>query len=107
VKVQELQLRIPALEAALDGVAAAEADCNFANVEENDYTIFTCQDLQFELELAVHSIQKKITFIENQVSLTLSKEHSFANVGLDRFKEYDKHDACATGRIREHFSVFR
>lgn len=69
MKVQEIQLRIPALEAGLDDVAAAEADCNLANVEENDYTILMCQDLQFELELVVHSIQKKITFIENQVRL--------------------------------------
>lgn len=46
----------------------AEAECLAANVEENDYTIFTCQDLEFELELLKQSISKKITFIENQAS---------------------------------------
>ncbi|KAG9078941.1 hypothetical protein FS749_008992, partial [Ceratobasidium sp. UAMH 11750] len=33
----------------------------------NDYTIFTHQDLQFELELVVQSVVKKIAFIENQI----------------------------------------
>lgn len=72
MKVQQIQLRIPRLEAALDEVVTAEDRCNAANVEENDYTIFTCQDLQFELELVVHRIQKKIAFIENQVCPILS-----------------------------------
>lgn len=50
-------------------VADAEDECNNANVEENDYTVFTTQDLQFELELVVQSILKKIAFINNQVGL--------------------------------------
>lgn len=66
-QVRQIQKRIPALSDTLAAVATAEADCNAANVEENDYTIFTCQDLQFELELVVQSIVKKIAFIDNQV----------------------------------------
>ena len=58
---------MPALSVTLSTVAQAEAECNAANVEENDYTVFSCQDLEFELELVVHSIAKKITFIDNQV----------------------------------------
>jgi hypothetical protein len=53
-------------------VASAEKECTAANVEENDYTVFTCQDLQFELELVVQSIAKKIAFIDNQVCATVS-----------------------------------
>lgn len=48
-------------------MAAAETNCNAANVEENDYTVFTCQDLEFEMELVVQSIIKKLAFIDNQV----------------------------------------
>jgi hypothetical protein len=55
------------LSDTLAAVAAAETDCNAANVEENDYTVFTCQDLEFELELVVQSIVKKMAFIDNQV----------------------------------------
>lgn len=65
--MQQIQTRIPALSETLADVVKAETECTAANVEENDYTVFTCQDLAFELELVTHSIAKKITFIDNQV----------------------------------------
>lgn len=65
--VRTLQTRLPALNDALSRVSRAENDCITANVEENDYTIFTCQDLEFELELLAQSIAKKISFIDNQI----------------------------------------
>ncbi|KZP18900.1 hypothetical protein FIBSPDRAFT_791288 [Athelia psychrophila] len=66
-QVHQIQTRIPALSDTLATVAAAEGECNAANVEENDYTVFTCQDLAFELELVMQSIVKKIAFIDNQI----------------------------------------
>lgn len=50
--------------------ARAEQDCTAANIEENDYTVFTCQDLEFELGLVTQSIAKKISFIDNQVRIS-------------------------------------
>jgi len=66
-QVKEIQIRIPALSETLAGVSVVEEECEAANVEENDYTIFTYQDLAFELELVVQNIAKKIAFINNQV----------------------------------------
>jgi len=66
-RVRQLQTRMPALTDAFAAVTSAEAECRAANVDENDYTVFTCQDLQFELELLVQSISKKIAFIDNQI----------------------------------------
>jgi len=66
-QIESIQTRIPALSGALGTVEAAEAECVAAKVEENDYTVFTCQDLEFELELVVQSIAKKISFIDNQI----------------------------------------
>jgi len=65
-QIESIQTRIPALSEALEDVEAAEAECVAAKVEENDYSVFTCQDLEFELELVVQSIAKKISFIDNQ-----------------------------------------
>lgn len=79
--VGAFQTRLPAFEDALARVSRAEADCVAANVEENDYTIFTCQDLEFELELLRQSIAKKISFIDNQVLLHLL--HSVCAVRSD------------------------
>jgi len=68
-QIETIQTRIPALSEALGTVEAAEAECVAAKVEENDYTVFTCQDLEFELELVVQSKAKKIAFIDNQACL--------------------------------------
>jgi len=66
-KVLLLQTRVPALKEALKTVESAEAECDEAKVEENDYTVFSCQDLEFELELVTQSIAKKDSFIDNQI----------------------------------------
>ncbi|OBZ68872.1 Alpha-actinin-like protein 1 [Grifola frondosa] len=66
-QVRNLQTRMPALSNSLSAVVSAEDECHAANVDENDYTVFTCQDLHFELELVMQSISKKIAFIDNQI----------------------------------------
>ena len=65
--IRHIQKRIPDLSNGLEGVLQAEAECAAANVEENDYTVFTAQDLSFELDLVRQSITKKIAFIDNQL----------------------------------------
>ncbi|KAG6850336.1 hypothetical protein H0H93_014609 [Arthromyces matolae] len=66
-QAKRIQQRLPALSDILSNVANVEAECSAANVEENDYTVFTCQDLEFELELLSQSVGKKIAFIDNQI----------------------------------------
>ena len=51
----------------LEAIVIAEQECIDANVEENDYTIFSRQDLEFELELVQQAIAKRLLFIRNQV----------------------------------------
>lgn len=69
-QVRELQVRMPLFSESLQAVAAADDACKAANVDENDYTVFTIEDLRFELELVTQSISKKIAFIDNQVCLS-------------------------------------
>ncbi|KAI0795240.1 calponin homology domain-containing protein [Irpex lacteus] len=66
-QIKELQTRVPALTESLATIAEVEQECQAANVEENDYTVFTYRDLEFEYELVVQSISKKIAFIDNQI----------------------------------------
>ncbi|RDX53548.1 actinin-like protein [Lentinus brumalis] len=66
-QVRKLQTRIPPFSETLQVVAAADEECRAANVDENDYTVFTMEDLRFELELVTQSISKKIAFIDNQI----------------------------------------
>lgn len=62
-----MQTRIPGVTESLSMLAVVEQECQAANVEENDYTVFTYRDLEFEHELVVQSITKKLAFIDNQV----------------------------------------
>jgi hypothetical protein len=50
-------------------ISSLNLSCQQAKVEENDYTVLTYDDLEYELELAEAGIRKKIAFVENQVSL--------------------------------------
>ena len=58
---------MPALRTRLVEVAAVNKSCLEAKVEENDYTVLTLDDLEYELELAEAGIRKKIAFVDNQV----------------------------------------
>ncbi|CAE6415793.1 unnamed protein product [Rhizoctonia solani] len=62
-----IQTRLGPFAESLKDVASTEQECLAANVEENDYTIFTHQDLQFELELVIQNVVQKISFIDNQI----------------------------------------
>ncbi|KAG5634399.1 hypothetical protein H0H81_002110 [Sphagnurus paluster] len=94
-QVRQLQTRVPALSEALADVASAETECRSANVEENDYTVFTCQDLEFELELVTQSLVKKIAFIGNQIvsrnmtNLTPAQLEQFEST----FRYFDKDES--------------
>lgn len=59
---------IPSLRSFLQAdIAAVNTACLEANVEENDYTVLTYDDLEYELELAEAELRKKIAFVDNQV----------------------------------------
>jgi hypothetical protein len=51
-------------------ILAVDKSCQVAKVEENDYTVLTFDDLEYELGLAEGNIRKKIAFVENQVSIS-------------------------------------
>jgi hypothetical protein len=76
VSQQEQQGAIAALKEALGPVRTAltrlqiaDEECRSANIEENDHTIFTYDDLEFELQLVESAVTKKFKFIDNQVRL--------------------------------------
>ncbi|KAH9851694.1 actinin-like protein [Lenzites betulinus] len=94
-QVRDVQTRMPALSDSLHIVAAVEDECRDANVDENDYTVFTVEDLRFELELLSQSITKKIAFIDNQVvsrnmtNLTPAQLEQFEST----FRYFDKDES--------------
>jgi hypothetical protein len=111
VQVEQLRTRLPAAGEALRVVALADAECNAANVEENDHTVFSYPDLEFELELVERSITKRLAFLTNQVCCAclhfLLEEPQHRLFPIDYGQECDKFDARTVRTVREHFPILR
>ncbi|MCJ1256811.1 hypothetical protein MMC24_004635 [Lignoscripta atroalba] len=65
--VQRLNSNLPPLDAFLDTIAALDKKCSEANIEENDFTTYTYDELDYELGLVKSSVSKKLAFLENQI----------------------------------------
>ncbi|ANB13948.1 hypothetical protein AWJ20_4900 [Sugiyamaella lignohabitans] len=55
------------LDRMLADLKKLDDQCLEANVEENDYTVYSLNELEYELGLAKQSVVKKLAFIENQI----------------------------------------
>lgn len=71
--VMELMTRVRAVEPRVSELTELDALCSAANVEENDHTVFTLEDLKFELELVIKAVTAKSTFIDNQI---VARQHT-------------------------------
>ena len=56
------------IESELDKIDAYAQDCEEANCEENDYTVYSYEELEYEYGLAKENVAKKLSFLENQVN---------------------------------------
>lgn len=56
------------IESELKGINALAQDCDEANCEENDYTVYSFEELEYEYGLTKENVAKKLSFLENQVS---------------------------------------
>lgn len=66
-RVQTLQQELNNYGALLQQIKAIDDQCNEANIEENDYTVFSLDDLQFDFTLVSQALQKKSAFLQNQM----------------------------------------
>jgi len=66
-RVQTITGKLQPLQSSLQKIAELDRQCEEANTEENDYTIYSVEDLKFELTLVQKAVQKKSAFIENQI----------------------------------------
>jgi len=99
--VRKLAENIPPLDAYLETIAAVDAKCQEANIEENDFTTYTYDELCYELSLVKSSVQKKLSFLENQMvarnmtNLTPIQLEEFESV----FRHFDRDDTNTLSEI--------
>nr|POE76170.1 alpha-actinin-like protein 1 [Quercus suber] len=63
----QIAKNLPPMDQYLDIIAALAQQCEEANIEENDYTTYTYDELAYELQLVRSSVQKKLAFLDNQI----------------------------------------
>lgn len=92
--VKKLSENLGPLDRYLDTIAAVDAQCEEANIEENDFTTYTYDELSYELSLVKTSVQKKLAFLDNQMvarsmtNLTPIQLEEFESV----FRHFDRDD---------------
>ena len=80
-------------------------DCLDALIEDNEFTIYSLEDLQFDLSLVIQSVTKKISFIENQI--VARTKTNFTPAQLEEYSEtfrlFDKDQSNTL--IRDEFKA--
>lgn len=67
IGIADISEKIKPLDESLLELKSLDRKCIKANVEENDYTVYSYDELEYELGLAKQSVVKKLLFIENQI----------------------------------------
>ncbi|RYO85149.1 hypothetical protein DL766_007340 [Monosporascus sp. MC13-8B] len=99
--VRRLSDSLPPLDAYLEKIAAVDEKCQEANIEENDFTTYTYDELTYELGLVKSSVQKKLAFLENQMvardmtNLTPIQLEEFESV----FRHFDRNDSNSLSEL--------
>ncbi|KAJ5461637.1 Alpha-actinin-like protein 1 [Penicillium daleae] len=87
--VKKLNDNLPPLDAFLDTIAELDEQCAEANIEENDFTTYTLDELSYEFSLVKSSISKKLAFLENQ--MVARNMTNLTPIQLEEFESVFRH----------------
>ena len=98
--VQRLNSNLPPLDAFLSSLSSLEQQCAEANIEENDFTTYTFDELSYELSLVKSSVAKKLSFLENQ--LVARNMTNLTPIQLEEFESVFRHfDRDSSNSLQE------
>lgn len=88
------------LDEFLGIIAKIELQCAEANIEENDFTTYTYDELEYELGLVRSSVSKKLAFLENQ--MVARNMTNLTPMQLEEFESVFRHfDRGGTNSLQE------
>lgn len=87
--VQRLNSNLPPLESFLSTLSSLDQQCSEANIEENDFTTYSFDELSYELSLVKSSVAKKLSFLENQ--LVARNMTNLTPIQLEEFESVFRH----------------
>lgn len=98
--VQRLNSNLPPLDAFLETLALLDQQCEEANIDENDFTTYTYDDLAYEFGLVKSSMAKKLSFLENQ--MVARNMTNLTPIQLEEFESVFRHfDRDLTNSLQE------
>ncbi|KAJ3121335.1 hypothetical protein HK098_003775 [Nowakowskiella sp. JEL0407] len=65
--VQSLIMQLEPLKSSLKNIEQLNEECIEASIEDNEYTIYSVEDLSFDYGILAQTLAKKSTFIQNQM----------------------------------------
>lgn len=77
------------LDQYLQTIEKLDQQCQEANVEENDFTTYTYEELVYELGLVKSSVQKKLAFLDNQ--MVARNMTNLTPIQLEEFESVFRH----------------
>ncbi|KAF2679591.1 alpha-actinin-2 [Lentithecium fluviatile CBS 122367] len=77
------------LDQYLQIIATLDDQCVEANIEENDFTTYTYDELEYELGLVRSSVSKKLAFLENQ--MVARNMTNLTPIQLEEFESVFRH----------------
>jgi Ca2+-binding EF-hand superfamily protein len=97
---RRLKDNIPPLQEYLKSLLKISETCTAANIEENDFTTFTYDELKYELSLVESGVSKKLAFLENQI--VAAQVTNLTPVQLEEFESVFRHfDRDLTNSLKE------
>ena len=87
--VQRLSVSLSPLEQFLETISDLDTQLHEANIEENDFTTYTYDELAYELSLVRDSVAKKLTFLENQ--MVARSMTNLTPIQLEEFESVFRH----------------
>lgn len=87
--VRRLQGSLPPLSTYLTTLLTLSEKCDEANIEENDFTTYTYDELAYELDLVKCSVLSKVGFLENQ--LIARDMTNLTPIQLEEFESVFRH----------------
>jgi Ca2+-binding EF-hand superfamily protein len=100
IHVRRLNDNLPPLNQFLEQIAAIDKKCEEANIEENDFTTYTYDELCYEMSLVKSSVSKKLAFLDNQV--VARNMTNLTPIQLEEFESVFRHfDRDVTNSLQE------
>ncbi|KAK5120019.1 hypothetical protein LTR85_007095 [Meristemomyces frigidus] len=85
----QISQNLPPMDQYLELIAKLDDQCQEANIEENDFTTYTYDELVYELGLVRSSVQKKLAFLENQ--MVARNMTNLTPIQLEEFESVFRH----------------